>query len=301
MIDELDALARFGNETALPTAEARAGARLVLDKAISAEQASQYRRFGRPVLLRLTAVGAAAAAVAAAVVIGLLVGDGGGHGIALPGRLRTAILTAYDAEAANILHVHQSLTAPNGTNDVSDEWDRLVGTGEQVQSRMRFSDAAGVPIQDFQITYTLPGTGKGFTPVGDVVDIDYPNHTWFHQPDGPMPAPPWTIPDVIAVGSLRNSLAHGNWSDLGTTTLDGQAAIELVQHNPPAGKSLMVWVDPNTYRPFQEELIYTTTDAGHSVDGTVTSTLEYLPSTPANLALLNVTIPTGFTQTPPPR
>jgi hypothetical protein len=299
MIAELDALARFGNETAPPTAEARARARLVLEKAISGEQASRDRHLRRPVLLRLAAVGAAA--VVAAVVIVPLVRDGGGQGIALPGRLRTAILTAYDAEAANILHVHQSLTASNGTNDVSDEWARLVDAGQQVQSRMRFSDAAGVPIQDFQITYTLPEAGGTFTPVGDVVDVDYPSHTWFHQPDGPMPAPPWTIPDVVAVGSLRNSLVHGKWSDLGTTTLDGQAAIELIQHNPPAGKSLTVWVDPNTYRPIQENLVYATTDDGHSADRTVTSTLAYLPATPANLAQLNVTVPTGFTQTPPPR
>jgi len=301
MIDELDALARLGDETTPPTAEARAAARLALEKAISAEQAGRYRQFPRPAVLRGAAVGAAAAALVAAAVIAPLVRDGGGRGTGLPGGLRTAILTAYDAEAANILHVHQSLTAPNGTNDVSDQWARLVEAGQQVQSRMRFSDAAGVPIQDVQITYTLPQAAKRFTPVGDVVDIDYPSHTWFHQPHGPIPPPPVEIPDVIAVGSLRNALAHGKWSDLGTTTLDGQPAIELVQHNPPAGKSLAVWVDPNTYRPIQETLTYTTTDQGHSVDRTVTSTLEYLPPTPANLVQLNVTIPAGFTQTPPPR
>jgi hypothetical protein len=301
MIDELAALARLGDETAPPTAEARAGARLALEKAISEEQVGRDRQFRRPAPLRLAAAGAAAAAVVAAVLIAPLVRDGGGGGTALPVGLRTAILTAYDAESANILHVHQTLTASNGTSDASDQWARLGDAGRQVQSRMRFSDAAGAPIQDVQITYTLPPDAKRFTAVGDVVDVDYPSRTWFHETDGSIPAPPVLVPDAIVLGSLRNALAHGKWSDLGTTTLDGQAAIELVQHNPPAGKVFTVWVDPNTYRPIQEALTYTTGDHGHSVDGIVNSILEYLPPTPANLAQLNVTIPTGFTQTPSPR
>ena len=301
MIDELDAVARLGDGTLPPTAEARARARLTLQTAIAAEDGGRYRRSRRPGLLRLAAVGAAAAAVVAAVMIGPLGHDTGGGGTGLPGGLRTAILTAYDAEAANILHVHQTLTASNGTDELSDEWARLVASGTQVQSRMRFSDAGGAPIQDAQISFSLPKEAKRFTAVGDVVAVDYPSRTWWHQPNGSIPAPPWTIPDVIAVGSLRNALAHGKWSDLGTTTLDGQPAIELLQHDPPAGNALTVWVDPNSFRPIQEALVYTTTDRGHRVDRTVTSTLEYLPPTPANLAQLNVTIPAGFTQTPPPR
>jgi len=301
MIDELDAVARLGEQTAPPTAEARAGARLALDRAISAEQAGRNGQLRRPAVRRLAAVGAVAVAVVAAVVIVPLVRGGGGGGTGLPGGLRAAILTAYDAGTADILHVHQTLVAPNGTNDVSDQWARLVDAGQGVQSRMRFSGAGGAAIQDVQITYNLPPGPTRFTAVGDVVDVDYPSHTWFHQPDGPIPAPPWDIPDVIAVGSLGNFLAHGKWSDLGTTTLDGRAAIELVQHNPPAGKSLSVWIDPNTYRPIEEALTYASTDQGHSVDRTVTSTVEYLPPTPANVAQLHVTIPTGFSQTPPPR
>jgi len=301
MIDELSAVVRLGDEAAPPTAAARAGARLALDHAISEERAGRALQPRRRAVPRVAAVSAVAAAIAAVVVIGPLVRHGDGGGSALPGGLRTAILTAYDAEAADILHVRQTLPAPSGPDSVSDEWARLTDAGRQIQLRMRFSDAVGAPIQDAQITYAVPPAGTRVSAVGDVVGVDYPSHAWYQQAGGLLPAPPVHIPDVIAVGSLRNALTHGRWSDLGTTTLDGRAAIELVQHDPPAGKLLTVWVDPTTYRAVREALTYTITVQGHRVDGTVYSTLEYLPPNPANLALLNVTIPAGFTQKSPPR
>jgi len=300
MIDELDAVARFGSETAPPTPEARAGARRALGNAISAERAGRPGRSSRAALVRVAAIGGAAAVVLGAIIT-FVVKDRGGAGGTLPGGLRSAILTAYNDASSGILRVHQTLTAPNGTNYVEDQWSALSAGGHQAHTRIRFSDAAGAPIRDVQITYTVPPDNKRFSPLGDVVDVEYPSRTWFHATNGPMTPPPWDIPDAIAVGSLGNALTHGRWSDLGATTVDGQAAIELVQHNPPGGRDLTVWVDPASYRPFREAFTYTRTDHGHRVDGTVTSALEYLRPTPTNLAQLKVTVPPGFRETAPPR
>ena len=301
MIDELEALDRFRNDTAPPTVDARARARLALEKVISAELAGRQRRPRRPAMLRLAAVGLSAAAVTAALAIAhVLPGTGGPRG-SLPGELRRAILTAYDAEAGSILYVHQTLTASSGADYISDLWSslRATGAGQQVTTRMRLENPSGAPVQDFQITYTLPPTAVRFTPAGNVTDVDYLTKTWYNQVNGPAPVSAVGTPNFIAIGSLRTRIANGQWSDLGTTTLNGQPAIELSQVNPPGAQSLIVWVDPNTYLPFQETLTYSTVDGGQTVNGSVTSTLGYLPSTPANLAQLNVTIPAGFTQTAP--
>ncbi len=298
MIDELDAVARLGDDAAPPNADAYAGARRALEQAISAERAGRSRPLRRPTVLRVLAISAVAAAVVAAAVIASAVGNGGGTtGNAVPSGLRAAILTAYNDAAADILYVHQAFTAPNGTNYVEDQWSRLSQGGRQVQTRITFSDASSHRIRDAEITYTLPPQAARFSPLGDVVDVEYANHTWFHQANGPMPSPPWEIPDAIAVGSLASALAHGKWSDLGASTIDGRAAIALVQHNPPGGKSLTVWVDPETYRPFKESFTYAGTNQGRRVDGTVTSSLEYLQPTTANAAQLHVTVPPGFTET----
>src|SRR5262249_26865079 len=158
--------ARFRDGTAPPTAGARDVARLAVERAISAERAGRSGRSRRPAVRRLAAVGVAAAAVVAAAVIAPLVWDRGSQGPALPGGLRNAILTAYDAAATDVLHVHQVLTAPDGTTYVEDEWASLSQGGQQVHTRARFSDGRGTPIRDVQVTFALPAGTKRSTPVG---------------------------------------------------------------------------------------------------------------------------------------
>jgi hypothetical protein len=310
MIDELEALGRFRHDTAPPAPDARARARRALCEAIAAEGSTRHGRARRPARRRLAVAGAVAAVAVAGALVSVThpLGSGGGSGAGLPSGLRNAILTAYDSGAVDILHVHQTLTASNGDDFVRDSWASLSPPpgGQQVHTRMRVTDAGGAPLQDFQLTYTLPaklGSGStrtAYTPVGDVIDVEYRTRTWSHQTDGPVPQPPTDTPDVVTVGSLRNSLARGRWSDLGPSTLDGRQVIELSQHNPPSGKSLIVWIDPHTYLPIRELFTYSFGHGTSRVDGTVTSTPEYLPPTTANLAQLQVTIPAGFTQTPAP-
>jgi hypothetical protein len=308
MIDELEAVERYRNDTAPPTMEARARARSALDGAISAEAAHLHRRPRgwrrpqRPAMVRLAAVGLVAATMAGVLAIAHALPGTGGPGGSLPGDLRRAILIAYESESGSILYVHQTRTASNGSDYVSDMWSSLTVTqgGEQVTTRTRFEDASGTAVQDFQITYVIPPTTGSFTPMGNVTDVDYLTKTWYTQLNGPEPAPPGSTPDSILVGSLSNRIANGQWSDLGATTVDGQPAIKLSQVNPPGLQSLTVWVDATTYLPFQEMLTYSTADGGQTVNGNVTSTLGYLPSTATNRADLKVTIPAGFSQTTPP-
>jgi hypothetical protein len=302
MIDELEALDRFRNDTEPSSGDARERALLTLQEVISAEQAGRRRHFRRPTVVSLAAVGIAAVVIAITLAVAHPFGGTPGPGETLPGSLRKAILAAYEAETGDILYVHQTITQPNGDDYISDDWSSLTTTqaGQQVATRIRLEEANGTPVQDLEITYILPATTGRSTPVGDVTVVDYLNQTWYHQPDGPLPPPPLHIPNYIVVGSLSNSIAKLQWSDLGTTTLNGQPAIELSEVNPPGAQSFIVWVDPSTYLPIQEQLTYGTEGGGQTVEGRVTSTLGYLPPTAANSADLNVTIPAGFTQTSAP-
>jgi hypothetical protein len=288
MIDELEALGRFRNETPGPSANARLSAQSFLDAAIAAERGHHRSWVHRPTLWRL-ALAATAVAVVAAVLIAKSSGD---QPDGLPGGLRRAILAAYDAQAAGILHVHQTRDSSNGLGDVSDMWSDLTvqQSVQHVRTRHLTTTASGVPLQDFSMSFALPeDRGRAFSPVGEVTTVDYPTHTWSYQANSSGPTPPGATPDVIAVGSIRNLIANNRFSDLGPTTLEGKSTIELVQHNPPGGKMLTVWIDSQTNLPIQELFAYS--------GGTVTSTVEYLPPTPVNLAQLNVTVPAGFTQT----
>jgi hypothetical protein len=298
MIDELEALDRFRNDTAPPSEDAKDRALLALAEVISAEQAGRHRYPRRPKVLSVAVIGIAAAVIAITLAIAHPFSGPSGPGNALPGSLRKAILAAYDAQAGNILYVHQTFSEPSGDDYVSDRWSTLTATqaGQQVTTRVRLQQASGAPVQDFQFTYTLPSTTGRISPVGAVTDVDYLTQTWYHQSNGQMPLPPMDAPNYIVVGSLSNSIANLQWSDLGTTTLNGQPAIELSQVNPPDAQSFIVWVDPSTYLPIQEMLTYHTDDGNQAAEGSVTSTLGYLPPSSANLAELNVTVPAGFTQ-----
>ena len=304
MIDELEALDRFRSDMSAPTPACRERVRRALSEAVAAESSPGHQKAHRPRRLRLAVSG-----VALASLVALLLARPGGGGsrdrAGLPGSLRTAILTAYDSRAASIFEIHQTITASNGHDFVFDVWKSpgLPQGGQQVHTRMRLGDANDSPIQDFEITYSSPahlGSGGSFSPVGDVVDVDYATRSWSHQSEAPLPPPGLDTPDVVEVASLKDTLAKGNWTVIGPASLNGEQVIKLSDNNPPSGKSLVVWVDTQSYLPVQEVFTYTTGDGAGRVDGIVTSTLEYQPATAANLANLQVSIPAGFTRTAAP-
>jgi hypothetical protein len=81
------------------------------------------------------------------------------------------------------------------------------------------------------------------------------------------------------IGSLRN----GSMQVDGTEVVDGR---ELIRMHEVSHKTLLV--DPDTYRPVRA--------IGEGTDDNVTTTIDYLPRTPENLALLRTVIPDDFVQ-----
>jgi hypothetical protein len=74
----------------------------------------------------------------------------------------------------------------------------------------------------------------------------------------------------------------------GTEVVDGR---ELIRLHEVSYKTLLV--DHDTYRPVRA--------IGEGIDDNVTTTIDYLPRTPDNLALLRSVIPDDFVQVDQPR
>ena len=115
---------------------------------------------------------------------------------------------------------------------------------------------------------------------------------------------------------LESEIAAGVLTDIGNTTVNGQPAIEL-SVTPPAGQEVAsnwgsetLWVDPTTYLPIQQVMAFTaeSVPAGAtqppptpSYGGTLTHQFTFLPPTPSNLAMLQISLPSGLPQVPAPQ
>jgi hypothetical protein len=90
--------------------------------------------------------------------------------------------------------------------------------------------------------------------------------------------------EASVVLSIVEELERGSMREDGTQVVDGRELIRVVEDGETASDATWL-VDPETYRPVQ--LIG---DLGEGAGGYVT-TFEYLPRTPANLALLRAADP----------
>jgi hypothetical protein len=266
----------------------------------------------------LTAVGAAAAA--AAVVVAMAVTGTPAHTGAADGSqdaaLRTAILTAFSSASNEILYVHESSlgfgAGGAGRDDWYSPWLAQPGQKVRVRSLLRYPD--GQPQQDVGETYTVPSGGipatvpslqSEGTPVlyvtATTTYVDYASRSWWsvtHRGDlGPMLDDPAVI---------RDEIAQGHWLVVGHPTVNGQATIELrlsVSGSYPAWLrsvlAMRLWVNAKTYLPVQEKATgVTSVRKGHVSTYPTFLTFQLLPTTAANLAQLQVTVPAGFRYAP---
>jgi hypothetical protein len=177
-------------------------------------------------------------------------------------------------------------------------------------------------------------TGIVATPVNgylhfDIVNVDNADHTWT-QSESVASAP---IPTGVEVGGIadllggtpqqiEHALANLDVTQTGTTTVNGTAAIELsfpdsgtvtghansqANQNPPeaatspisgdtaATSTATLYIDSQTYQPLTEVWTTPTSDGG-----TATNTQNWLPATPANIALTKLTVPSDYTREAPP-
>ncbi len=119
-------------------------------------------------------------------------------------------------------------------------------------------------------------------------ELDYPTRTWYsytHDVAGSNPPTTETLPEWL----LRRSRCP--YTVTGQATIDGQRTLVMAPENTFPGVYCgypTIWVNATTY-----QLVQTVTNG---VYGTTTVERQWLPRTPANIALTLVQIPTGFTE-----
>jgi hypothetical protein len=89
-------------------------------------------------------------------------------------------------------------------------------------------------------------------------------------------------------GFIRSQLACGAYIVAGHQVINGIDAIKLTGGTAGSPTSTTLLVDPATYRPIEVST------------GPMHLTFEWLPATPANLAHLQVTVPSGYAQVKAP-
>jgi hypothetical protein len=111
----------------------------------------------------------------------------------------------------------------------------------------------------------------------------------------------------VLTANIRQALACGQLTNGGTEHVNGVDAIKLVSMvtlTETSGVSITttttLWVDPVTYLPVGFEFANEASNS-HQPMGQGPMDITWLAPTSANLALLTVQIPPGFTQAGPPR
>jgi hypothetical protein len=260
------------------------------------------RRARRDRRRRIVSRVSAASAAAAVAVAGAVIVSNGTTGASRDSRTYTT--TAYVVK-----HVESALDAVNKiaymhyTSHVAASMDVWAYDGPQGQAyRAEYFDPhSGQLFQE---------TGTTATPANYETDIGvyFFNKTWSKQSQqGPKPSETgcgfslptsWATYPEIAAG-LRENLACGALTFKGTQQVDGVNALKLVSvqrsrlgPKTPGSITTIIWVDPATYLPVR----LTTQWTRPVVSAPMRLDFRWLPPTSANLALLTVRIPPGFTQ-----
>jgi hypothetical protein len=269
-----------------------------VEQIVSRSRAIRARR-------RIPGAVAVVAVAAAAVTAVALISSGSGPGPAKPGPATSAsaaahttayvvshVARALDAMPENTVVFTRQTTVPATSGNNIDTWRDEAGT-----SRMETFAPSGQPAADSAITFSGPVTGLTRT----VTVVDYQNKTWWRASsfygNGNVPATAWTCSNVGTddlnfnphemAAQLRTELSCGDLKIVAS----GGPTVELSGNFNGSG-TLTYWVNATTYLPFR----FTAARGGP----TLQMNLRWLPPTAANLALLNVPIPAGFTQVPPP-
>jgi hypothetical protein len=217
--------------------------------------------------------------------------------------LRAHVVSALDASASDILAIHRISSISDGGALNEDVWlsPSLPSPGQPVRRRSLILDASGSPVQDFEVTFTMPadspviagagvdidvtgGAALTFRATGSTSDVDYPSRSWSEQNDRSVLV---ALPGDLA--TLRTEIQSGGWTAGSVATVDGRPAIELTWHDTVAsGRAHKLWIDAGTHLPIKE--VYQ-----GGVLGSVESDYRFLPSSTANLAQLAPSAPDGFT------
>jgi hypothetical protein len=265
-------------------------------------------RSARPV--RRAVVGSAAALAVVGLVTGLVITSPAGRGpvrrdglgIQILAERTKAALTA--AVGQDVEYLQTRTTGQTAASRTVDQWS--YGTAINTET----FDAHGSPFDD--VWYT----GSCGAPTATAVEVLYPIRSWWTRTVTVIVTP--QVAEVTGrdvAGRIQRWVSAGQLAVVGTPAIDGRATIEVSGNGltlwrsactgsasgPPAAPAdgplrfdLTMWLDPSTYLPVKlNTTMFTATDPGTTLS--TTSTVSWLPATPANTSKLEGQIPRGFT------
>jgi hypothetical protein len=234
-----------------------------------------------------------------------------------------AMLASFDAASDDILYSTQVDTNKGRVVDTYQDWNwpAQPDPGQQALWRERYahtilgSGRPLFPVEDFTASYVSPppaatvpaqmatkvstritmvcyagtgGCGMGNTelPAGTWAEFGYQSSEW-------GVASGVGAGGMFSPATLAKAIARGQWRVLRRARLDGQPAIVLSEtaKGSIAPLPFLLWVNARTGLP----LTYVSGGGGTTSSGI----FSYLRPSPANLALLRVTIPRGYPRSDP--
>jgi hypothetical protein len=265
-----------------------------VDTIVSRSKAIRARRRRIPGAVAMTAVAAAAGTAVA------LIPSGPARPAPVATRT-TAYVLSHLAQALDAMPADTVVATQQTAVRAGDPMDMWADGGNQ--SRLETLTPAGQPVIDNGISFT----GSGAQVTRTITNVNYQNRTWWRAVDHPAgansaPATVWTCgnaetdtingnPHAMAA-QLHTLESCGDLKIIGSGPDGGVPAVEL-SGDFTGGDTVTYWVNATTYLPFR---FTSTFRSGHVFQ----ENLQWLPPTAANLATLNVPVPAGFTQVPPP-
>lgn len=232
-----------------------------------------------------------------------------------------AMLTAFRGVSDDIEYTAQTGVTKGVTTSIDGSWSWPAHPAVGEEQRYRTVLAQLTPqtpplavTEDNEISYVTPRAGVQ-TVRGQVSMVCYAGTGQTGCAVGSVQTPPGTWSRVsqtvwvssgsdvgpggtFSPGSLAHGIASGRWRVVGRTRLEGQPALELSEtgRGPDVMGPLptLLWVNTRTHLP-----IRMVNGVGHAL--VATEDFAFLPPSPANLALLRVRIPPGYSRSVPSR
>lgn len=187
----------------------------------------------------------------------------------------TIVAKAVSASAGpdvGVVVAHQVQSGPKGVTPLeSTIW-------EDPNSRLHFRMEIAGPLRSEVGGYVENGKAE-------IISVNFDNRSASIMPAAPRPL---RLPYVSTQAQLQNAQRTGDLSVVGHQSVDGVNTVHLTGATTRARTDL--WINPVNDRLVRIEVRFSN---GYRVVADV----QWLPPTPSNLALLNVTVPPGFTVT----
>jgi hypothetical protein len=210
-----------------------------------------------------------------------------------PGSVKQAILTAIGGAGGDVMHLTVSTSGGSaaGRGEVQYWWwparpasgqqVHLVFFGTSTRVEVTFTEPASPP-SDGSLE-PIPASGLFLVPAGK---------TWQRLSQYPVDgAFTGTTDDLLNENYMRSTYLPRDKVINDHATIDGRSAIEFSNPGNPTLSELL-WVDGQNYLPLR--MVKLDSGATNSPVTRKVYDYQFLPASPANLALLTLSIPSGY-------